>query len=115
MQVNVTMKRLSPGKCHVAGEALYLPQGKSFTAEVAEAMKAHNTRKPEPCYNENWNKQYKTGTMRGRYLVMAALSSKHGICCGSMKHRRVTGEVVAHHVLYNQGHYSWAFAAEVTA
>lgn len=72
-----------------------------LTKEVHVAITAHNTYKPEPCYNENWNKEHKTGTMRARNLVMAALSYKHGICSGSMRTRKASKQTVIDYLVYH--------------
>lgn len=87
---------------------------RNLSAEVLEGIRAHNGRRPDACYNDNWNKAYKTGSIRARYLCTAALTSKHGICCGSMKIRRVTKQIIHDYLI---GHASaemkaWAYQAE---
>lgn len=72
----------------------------TLTKEALEGITAHNAHKPEPCYNENWNKANKTGTLRARHLVMSALDFKHGICCGSMRTRKASKQDITDFVLY---------------
>jgi hypothetical protein len=78
---------------------------------------AHNGHKPEPCYNENWNAANKTGSLRARHLVMAALGFKHGICSGSMKHRKATKEIVTDYIMYssNAEIKAWAVVYQAVA
>jgi hypothetical protein len=80
-----------------------------LTPEVKEAIRAHNNRASEPCYNEHWNTANHTGTMRARYLVTCALTRKHGICCGSMKVRKATSALVVDYLVGNSKDREWAF------
>lgn len=71
-----------------------------LSKEALAGIAAHNARKPEPVFNENWNAENKTGTRRARHLVMSALDFRYGICCGSMRNRKATKQDIIDFVLY---------------
>jgi hypothetical protein len=74
--------------------------GLQLSREALAGLSAHNGHKPDPCYNENWNKANKTGTLRARHLVMSALDFRYGICCGSMRTRKAMKQDLVDYVLY---------------
>lgn len=88
-----------------------------LSKESLAGIKAHNAHRPEPSYNDNWNTANQTGTMRARYLCVAALTFKYGICAGSMKHRKATKQILSDYLLYSSKPElcDWACCKEVSA
>lgn len=85
----------------------------TLSTEALAGIRAHNTHKPEPCYNEQWNAANKTGTMRSRTLVTAALSFKYGMCARPMKLRKATEVILTDYLIYrNSPTLAWAAEPE---
>ena len=44
-----------------------------------ESLQAHNMRKEDPCFNDNYNKYKKLGTLKERSLLQKLSMEKYGI------------------------------------
>ena len=44
------------------------------------ALRAHNNEKEDPCFNEEYNKTHKLGTMEERITLKSIVQERDGIC-----------------------------------